>query len=111
MVPALSEWIYGIADLNLMTTKFGIVESLPDELDVPDILVSSALIDVRKTNVPVRLMNISVEDMVLYKGTKLAYLYEVEDIVKFVEAENDDKEFQNRLLSLCKVQAQAKENN
>ena len=95
IVPAYSEQITsGTADLKSFGSRFGVVEPMPDGMNVSDVLVGSTLVDVSRTDIgiPVRLMNTSPEDILLRKGTKVAFMYAAADIGEIAGTENDEKE-------------------
>ena len=81
----------GVADVSGLRSEFGVIGPIPGEALGNGIMVGNAVIDFRNpdTGLPVRLLNLSSEDISLRKGTRVAYLHEAEEIVCFDSDESE----------------------
>ena len=81
----------GVADVSGLRSEFGVIGPIPGEALGNGIMVGNAVIDFRNpdTGLPVRLLNLSSEDISLRKGTRVGYLHEAEEIVCFDSDESE----------------------
>jgi hypothetical protein len=117
IIPALSECVVeGKADLKRFGTRHGVVEpnycysvnKMYEDDDV-NIIIGNSLIDTTRQDigVPVRIMNPTNEEIVLYKGTTLGYVAEVKSIENMlvekehIEMEQDGQD--ETIYSICNV--------
>ena len=83
VIPANSECIVeGIANTDSIKSRFSMVSSKLSNDNGNSILVGRTLVDHRRTDIglPIRLLNLSSEEILLRKGSNIAQLHEVEDI-------------------------------
>ena len=84
-IPAKSEIVIGgQLETKTFNGEFGVI-SKPCSLKVKNILIGNTLVDMNKSNtgLPVRILNSSVEDVTLRKGTVIGKLEEVSNIIPF----------------------------
>ena len=77
-----------LSAMDMMDTYF-IAESIPGKTIHEEIHIGSSLVDIARVDIgiPIRVMNTSNENYLLHKGTILASLQEVSDIVQIADQE------------------------
>ena len=104
-IPACSEWIAeGVADRHELDSEYAVVE--PANLR-HNVVVGSSLIDPSRDDIdiPVRLLNLSPENIELQAGTTIAYLHEVDAVELLAEQENCEADHLYRVTRVCREHA------